>query len=84
MTEFTVLGIVNKINLDSNDNSAIQIQLKEDFDWFKSEEFRHLRENFGKEYHKQYLQEKQNPELKERDSIQDNDGYDDNKNKDRI
>lgn len=81
MTEFIVLEIVNKISLDSNDNSAIQIQLKEEFDWFKSEEFRWLRGNFGKEYHKQYLQEKQNPELKNRDSIKDNDGYDDNKNR---
>jgi hypothetical protein len=86
MTEFTVLEIVNKIRLDSDDNnSAIQIQLKEEFEWFKSEEFRCLRENFGKEYHKQYLQEKQNPVIQgNKDSSSNEDGGyddgDDNKN----
>ena len=58
MTEFVALGLANDINLDSEDNSVRQIQLKGEFEWFQSEEFKKLRNNFGKEYYQQYVEEK--------------------------
>ena len=58
MTEFVALGLANDINLDSEDNAVRQIQLKGEFEWFQSEEFKKLRNNFGKEYYQQYVEEK--------------------------
>ncbi|MGD1837439.1 MAG: hypothetical protein ACPKPY_05210, partial [Nitrososphaeraceae archaeon] len=58
MTEFTALELVHKITLGDEENAPIQIQLKGDFKWFLSEEFKNLRDNFGKEYLNEYLMKK--------------------------
>ena len=58
MTEFLVLRMVNKIELGESNNALIQYKLDEDFNWFLSEEFKNLRNNFGKEYHQEYIDEK--------------------------
>ncbi|MDN5846508.1 MAG: hypothetical protein L0H53_09575 [Candidatus Nitrosocosmicus sp.] len=66
MTEFMVLGIVKKIELGEGggyDGSIvrqqlIQYKLDPTFDWFLSAEFKSLRDNFGKEHHKQLVNEK--------------------------
>jgi predicted ArsR family transcriptional regulator len=68
MTELVILEIVNKQNMDSSNNNVFQIQLKEEFNWFLSDEFKKLREDFGKEYYDEYVkskQEKQEQETKE-------------------
>lgn len=59
MTEFTALELVDKITLGREENAPIQIQLKDDFSWFLTDEFRELRSGFGEEYIKEYLEEKQ-------------------------
>ena len=64
MTELAILEIVNKLNMDSSDNNVFQIQLKEEFKWFLSNEFKQLRGNFGKEYHDEYIDSKQEKEQK--------------------
>lgn len=79
MSEFVFLQLVDKIemqNSNPNDNKAFQIQLKEDFKWFLTDEFKELRENFGKEYHDEYVASK-----KEKQQSKDNDN-DDYKEKD--
>ena len=58
MAEFVFLKIVDRLEMQNNnpsDNKAFQIQLKEEFKWFLSNEFKQLRENFGKEYHDEYI-----------------------------
>jgi hypothetical protein len=64
MTEFTALDLVDELSLGSEENSPKQIQLKQDFSWFLTEEFKKLRSAFGKEYIKEYLEEKQSKRLK--------------------
>jgi hypothetical protein len=58
MTEFDALGLVDKLSLGSEANAPIQIQLKPEFNWFLSDEFKQLRDGFGNEYLEEYLQEK--------------------------
>ena len=60
MTQFMVLGIVKKIELgnDGTRSPLLQFKLHPKFDWFLSEEFKNLRNNFGKEYHKELIDEK--------------------------
>jgi hypothetical protein len=63
MTELTILGVTDRLDMenDNNDSSskAFQIQLKQEFNWFLSDEFKQLRENFGKEYYNEYVSSKQ-------------------------
>jgi len=80
MTEFTALDLVNEISLGSEDNSPKQIQLKQDFSWFLTEEFKKLRSGFGKEYIKEYLEEKESNWLKADDEDLDDYG----KHKEKI
>lgn len=64
MTELTILGVTDRLEMQnnngdsSNNNNAFQIQLKEEFRWFLSDEFKQLRENFGKEYYDEYISSK--------------------------
>ena len=58
MIEFYALGLVSKITLGDEENAPIQIQLKGYFDWFRTEEFKKLRNNFGKGYLSEYLTKK--------------------------
>ena len=57
------LKIVDRLDMEnnnpSNQNKAFQIQLKQEFKWFLTPEFKKLRENFGKEYHDEYIASKQ-------------------------
>jgi len=64
MLELVILEIVNKLDMDSSNNNVFQIQLKEEFKWFLSDEFKQLRGNFGKEYHDEYIASKQEKEQK--------------------
>ena len=59
MTEFYVLGIVDKIELGEENNSPMQFRLDSDFKWFLSDDFRNLRNDFGKEYHSEYIRKKE-------------------------
>ena len=67
MTEFTILGVTNRIDMENDDNNessnnnnkAFQIQLKDEFSWFLSDEFKELRANFGREYYNEYISSKQ-------------------------
>jgi len=64
MTELTILGVTDRLEMQNNNsdsssnNNAFQIQLKEEFRWFLSDEFKQLRENFGKEYYDEYISSK--------------------------
>lgn len=49
MTEFKGLGVVDMIN-GEHQNSEITIQLKKEFSWFLSDEFKKLRDNFTLDY----------------------------------
>jgi hypothetical protein len=64
MTEFTALELVNKLSLGSEVNAPIQIQLKQEFDWFLTDEFKKSRDGFGNEYINEYLQEKESKKSK--------------------
>jgi hypothetical protein len=59
MTEFTALELVDKLSLGSEANAPVQIQLKQKFSWFLTDEFNKFRANFGKEYLNEYLEEKE-------------------------
>ena len=55
MTEFKAIGLVNEE--DSGSNHELSIRLKPEFDWFLSEEFNQIREDFEPaDYHK-YLKQ---------------------------
>ncbi len=55
MTEFKAIGLVDEEN--SGSNHELSIKLKPEFDWFLSEEFNQIREDFEPaDYHK-YLKE---------------------------
>src|SRR5215212_11051406 len=70
MTELTILGVTDRLEMQNNNgdsssnNNVFQIQLKEEFKWFLSDEFKQLRGNFGKEYHDEYIASKQEKEQK--------------------
>ena len=49
MTELKALGLVEMKEDDGNIRNAMEISLKEQFDWFLSEEFKTLREGFTPE-----------------------------------
>ena len=49
MVEFKGLGIIDMIN-DEQQNSEKTIQIKKEFSWFLSEEFKKLRDNFNFDY----------------------------------
>ncbi len=68
MTQFMVLGMVKKIELgnDGTRSPLLPFKLHPKFDWFLSEEFKNLRNNFGKEYHKELIDEKMNAYQNER------------------
>ena len=70
MTELVILEIVNKLNMNSSNNNVFQIQLKEEFNWFLSDEFKNLREDFGKEYYNEYVSSKQEKEQKSEEEQQ--------------
>lgn len=58
MEEFNFLKLVDRIemqNSNPNDHRTFQIQLKEEFEWFLTDQFKKLREDFGKEYHDEYV-----------------------------
>ena len=60
MTELVILQVVDRLDMDNsnnnnNNNNAFQIQLKQEFNWFLSDEFKKLRKNFGKEYYNEYI-----------------------------
>ncbi|MGE5634467.1 MAG: hypothetical protein ACM3VV_04500 [Deltaproteobacteria bacterium] len=59
MTELVILQVVDRLDMDNsnnnNNNNAFQIQLKQEFNWFLSDEFENLRKNFGKEYYNEYI-----------------------------
>ena len=63
MTELVILEIVDRLEMQNNNppnnNSAFQIQLKDEFRWFLSDEFKKLRQDFGKEYYDEYISSKQ-------------------------
>ena len=71
MTELVILGVVNRLDMENDDldktNKAFQIQLKDEFNWFLSDEFKRLRENFGKEYYNEYISSKQQQQKTEED-----------------
>jgi hypothetical protein len=58
-----ILEIVDRLEMQNNNppnnNSAFQIQLKDEFRWFLSDEFKKLRQDFGKEYYDEYISSKQ-------------------------
>jgi hypothetical protein len=64
MTELVILQVVDRLDMDNsnnkNNNNAFQIQLKQGFNWFLSDEFKKLRANFGKEYYNEYVETKEN------------------------
>jgi hypothetical protein len=68
MTELTILGVTDRLDMENDDpdktNKAFQIQLKDEFSWFLSDEFKKLRENFGKEYYDEYVSSKQQQQQK--------------------
>ena len=72
MTEFTALELVDKLSLGSEPNAPIQIQLKQEFNWFLTDEFKKLRDGFGNEYIYEYLQEKECKKLKNENNDSDN------------
>jgi hypothetical protein len=64
MTELVILEIVDRLEMQNNNpynnnNTAFQIQLKDEFSWFLSDEFKKLRQDFGKEYYDEYISSKQ-------------------------
>ncbi len=61
MTELVILQVVDRLDMDNsnNNNNAFQIQLKQEFNWFLSNEFKNLRANFGKEYYNEYVEKKE-------------------------
>jgi hypothetical protein len=63
MTELVILEIVDRLDMDNsinnNNNNAFQIQLKHEFNWFLSDEFKNLRANFGDEYYNEYVGRKE-------------------------
>jgi hypothetical protein len=65
MTELVILEIVDRLIMDSSNNNIFQIQLKDEFRWFLSDEFKKLRNNFGKEYYDEYISSKQQQEKTE-------------------
>jgi hypothetical protein len=79
MTEFTALELVDKLSLGSEANAPIQIQLKQEFDWFLTDEFKKSRDGFGNEYINEYLQEKESK--KSKTEIKDINNYEEYKEK---
>jgi hypothetical protein len=64
MTELVILEIVDRLEMENNNpynnnNNAFQIQLKDEFSWFLTDEFKKLRQDFGKEYYDEYISSKQ-------------------------
>lgn len=62
MAEFVFLQLVDRIDMQNsnpNDHKTFQIRLKDEFNWFLTPEFKKLRQNFGKEYHEEYIASKQ-------------------------
>src|SRR5215212_1174820 len=74
MTELTILGVTDRLEMQNNNgdsssnNNAFQIQLKDEFKWFLSDEFKELRGNFGKEYYSEYVSSKQQQEQEQQKS----------------
>ena len=60
MTELVILQVVDRLDMDNsnynNNNNTFQIQLKQEFNWFLSDEFRNIRANFDKEYYNEYVE----------------------------
>ena len=68
MAEFVFLKIVDRLEMQNNnpsDNKSFQIRLKDEFKWFLSNEFKELRQNFGKEYYDEYVSSKQQEQEQE-------------------
>ena len=72
MTELVILEIVDKLNMDSSNNNVFQIQLKQEFKWFLSDEFKKLRQDFGKDYYHEYISSKQEQQQQKTDEDNDN------------
>ncbi len=76
MTELVILGVVDRLDMENyspnnSNNKAFQIQLKQEFNWFLSNEFKELRENFGKEYYNEYRFSKQQQKTDEKEEEED-------------
>lgn len=64
MESFVFLQLVERTDTQNttfnpNDRKPFQIRLLDEFKWFLTDEFKKLRENFGEEYHDEYLASKQ-------------------------
>ena len=85
MTELKVIELVEM--KQNNNTSEFEIELREEFKWFLTDEFQELREDFIPEYNSEYLKDKEKLPLTDANyfspSSTDDDHYDQLENNDK-
>ena len=56
MTELKIVGLVNIYKNDAHEKDSWEIQLKDEFDWFLTDEFRIVKKDYDTANYKKYLE----------------------------
>ena len=61
MTELKIVGLVNIYKNEAHEKDSWEIQLKDEFDWFLTDEFRIVKMHYDTASYKKYLEKIESP-----------------------